>query len=79
VNFVIETDTSYYKINNQAPVIRTNIELSNGFIHLIGSALKPITYTTYNWLEQHPGYSIFKTAVDVTGLKETLNSNLKRN
>ena len=77
VNFVIETDTSYYKINNQAPVIRTNIELSNGFIHLIGSALKPITYTTYNWLEQHPGYSIFKTAVDVTGLKETLNSNLK--
>ncbi|HJZ38866.1 MAG TPA: fasciclin domain-containing protein [Bacteroidales bacterium] len=77
VNFVIETDTSYYKINNQAPVIRTNIEVSNGFIHLIGSTLKPITYTTYNWLEQHPGYSIFKAAVDATGLDETLNANIK--
>ena len=31
VSFVIETDTSYYKINNQAPVIKPNIELSNGY------------------------------------------------
>jgi uncharacterized surface protein with fasciclin (FAS1) repeats len=77
VGFVIETDTSYYKINNQAPVARTNIELSNGIIHIISSMLTPITYTTYEWLELHPGYSIFKAAVDATGLKETLDINIK--
>ena len=77
VSFVLETDTAYYKINNQAPVIQPNIELSNGFIHVISSTLIPITYTTYNWLEQHQGYSIFKNAVDLTGFKEKLDVNLK--
>jgi uncharacterized surface protein with fasciclin (FAS1) repeats len=77
VSFVIETDTSYYKINNQAAVTRTNIELSNGIIHLIGSMLTPITYTTYNWLTQHPGYSIFKQAIDATGLQDKFDINIK--
>jgi len=77
VGFVIETDTSYYKINNQAPVVQTNIELSNGYIHIISTMLKPITYTSYQWLEQNPGYSIFKAAVDATGLTDTIDINLK--
>jgi uncharacterized surface protein with fasciclin (FAS1) repeats len=77
VSFITLTDTAYYKINNQAPVIKTNIELSNGFIHLISIALSPITYTAYGWLEEHPGYSIFKAAVEATGLDETLNINTK--
>ena len=73
VGFVFEADTAYYKINNQAPVIQPNIELSNGYIHIISSTLIPITYTTYDWLEQNQGYSIFKEAVDLTGLRETLD------
>jgi uncharacterized surface protein with fasciclin (FAS1) repeats len=77
VSFVIETDTSYYKINNQAPVTKTNIELSNGYIHTIGSMLSPITYTTYGWLAGHPGYSVFKEAVDATGMKDLLDLNTK--
>jgi uncharacterized surface protein with fasciclin (FAS1) repeats len=77
VSFINETDTSYYKINNQAPVIKTNIKLSNGFIHVIKVALTPITFTAYGWLEQHPGYSIFKAAVEATGLDQTLNTNTK--
>jgi uncharacterized surface protein with fasciclin (FAS1) repeats len=77
VSFVIETDTSYYKINNQAAVIRPNIELSNGIIHLIGSMLIPITYTTYDWLSQNQGYSIFKAAVDITGLQDKFSINIK--
>ncbi len=77
VSFVIETDTAYYKINNQAPVIRENIEVSNGFIHLLGIALIPVTHTTYGWLESHPQYSIFRDAVDATGMKDVLDVNLK--
>jgi len=77
VNFVVEPDTSYYKINNQAPVIIPNIETSNGYVHVISISLIPITLTTYDWLEQNQGYSIFKNAVDATGLKETLDLNAK--
>jgi uncharacterized surface protein with fasciclin (FAS1) repeats len=77
VSFVNETDTSYYKINNQAPVIETNLEMSNGFIHLIKVALTPVTTTTYGWLMNHSGYTIFRDAVEATGLNNLLNINPK--
>jgi uncharacterized surface protein with fasciclin (FAS1) repeats len=77
VNFVVLPDTSYYLINNIARVTIPNVELSNGYIHVISSALKPITSTTYGWLVLNPGYSIFKAAVDVTGLKDTMDLNSK--
>ncbi len=77
VSFVVETDTAYYKINNQAPVIRQNIETSNGFIHLIGNTLIPVASTTYGWLTKNGDYSIFKEAIDQTGLTGLVNFNLK--
>ncbi len=77
VGFVNEPDTSYYNINNQAPVIKPNIEVSNGIIHLISKVLTPITYTSYNWLYNHSDYSIFKAAVDATGFDKTLDLNSK--
>jgi uncharacterized surface protein with fasciclin (FAS1) repeats len=77
ISFIIEPDTAYYKINNQAPVVKENIELSNGYIHIINRTLVPITFTSYQWLEQHTGYSIFKSAIDATGLNETININIK--
>jgi uncharacterized surface protein with fasciclin (FAS1) repeats len=77
VSFVIEPDTSYYKINNQAAVTKTNIEVSNGFIHLIKNVLKPITFTSYDWIEQNQGFSIFKALIDTTGLQPALSINMK--
>jgi len=77
VTFIVEEDTAYYKINNQAPVVLKDIEASNGWIHHISEALIPVTFTTYNWLELNAGYSIFKEAVDATGFNEVLNRNIK--
>ncbi|HPJ78142.1 MAG: fasciclin domain-containing protein [Prolixibacteraceae bacterium] len=77
VSFIIESDTSYYKINNQAAIILPNIEASNGYVHVMETMLTPVTFTTYGWLAQNPGYSIFKAALDATGLRDTLNINLK--
>lgn len=79
VSFVIETDTSYYKINNQAAVIKPNIEVSNGYIHEIETALEPITFTTYGWIEKNSGFSIFKSALDLTGVKNLIDYNVKEN
>jgi hypothetical protein len=64
-------------INNQAPVTRPNIEMSNGFVHVVGAALEPITLTTYDWISQHEGFTVFKAAVDATGLNELLSRNVK--
>jgi uncharacterized surface protein with fasciclin (FAS1) repeats len=77
VGFIIEPDTSYYKINNQAAIIKPNVEVSNGYVDVIETMLIPVTFTTYNWLASNTGYSIFKAAIDATGLKDTLNINLK--
>ena len=77
VSFIIETDTSYYKINNQASVIYPNIEVSNGYIHLIETALKPITFTSYGWLQENSGYTIFKGALELTGVKKLVDFNVK--
>ncbi len=76
VSFVIETDTSYYKINNQAHVSKQNIEVSNGYVHIVEDALEPLTKTTYDLLEQNSGYSIFKAAVDATGFEEIMDINI---
>jgi uncharacterized surface protein with fasciclin (FAS1) repeats len=73
VGIEIAGDSSYYKINNLAPVIEGNIEVSNGFVHVISEALSPITYNTYQWLEQNPDYSIFYEAVKATGYEQVLS------
>ena len=77
VSFIIQPDTSYYKINNQAAVTFPNIEVSNGYIHLIETALEPITFTSYGWLQQNSGYSIFKGALELTGVKSLVDFNVK--
>ncbi|MDF1572549.1 MAG: fasciclin domain-containing protein [Bacteroidales bacterium] len=77
VNFVLGEDSAYYNINNQAPVISTNHELSNGFVHVISKVLSPITYTSYDWIAADPAYSIFTEAAEATGFDQVLNLNLK--
>jgi len=79
VSFIIEPDTSYYKINNQAPISKLNIEVTNGWVHAISSALIPVTKTTYDWLEENHGYSIFKEAADAAGLESLLDLSTREN
>lgn len=77
VSYIIEPDTAYFKINNQAAVIKPNIEVSNGFIHIVQNVLNPVVYTSYEWLKNTPGYSIFKDAADITGIRSIIDVNLK--
>ena len=76
VNFVVQ-DSGIYMINNQAPVTVENIETSNGFIHIIGSVLEPVTNTTKQWLQKNSEYSIFYAAAEVTGFLDDLDRNIK--
>jgi uncharacterized surface protein with fasciclin (FAS1) repeats len=77
VNFIIAADTTYYKINNQAPVIKTNIKLSNGYIHVIGVLLIPVTLNSYKWLKNHKGFSIITAAIEATGMNNIIDVDMK--
>lgn len=77
INYVFENGNAFYKVNNQAKILKLNIEASNGYIHIIDNLLTPVIYTTYEFLKESNGFSIFKAAVDTTGFDKVLNLNLK--
>jgi len=77
VNFDVRPDTTFYKINNQANVIKANIEASNGYIQVIGTMLSPVTQNSYAWLKSNSGFSIFNAAMDKTGLDKIINVDMK--
>jgi uncharacterized surface protein with fasciclin (FAS1) repeats len=61
-------------INNAATIIDPNTELINGYIHVIDNVLQPINFTSYEWVQNRPSFSIFAEALDLTGLNDTLNN-----
>lgn len=77
VNFILAKDTTYYKINNQAPVTKTNFEASNGYVHEIGVMLTPITENSYGWLKKNSNFSILTAAIEATGMKTIIDVDMK--
>jgi uncharacterized surface protein with fasciclin (FAS1) repeats len=73
IGFQMLGDSSVYIINNEAPVVDGNIEVSNGYVHIISKALTPTTLTTIEWLENNGGFTIFSAAVRETGYYDILN------
>ena len=73
VGIEVVEDSSNYKINNTAPVVFADIETANGYIHVIDEVLEPITFNSFEWLLYTEGYSILARALEVTGLKDTMN------
>lgn len=73
IGFDMGQDSSIYKVNNVAPISIPNIEVSNGYIHVVTKALTPLTFNTYQWLEGNSQFSIFYEAVKATGLTEVLS------
>jgi len=73
IGIEIVEDSSHYTVNNAAPVVIKDIETSNGYIHVIDEVLEPITFNSYDWLQYADGYSILARALEVTGLKDTMD------
>lgn len=72
IGFSSNLDSTVYKVNSVAPVISGNLEMANGYIHVISEVLEPVNFSGYQWLSEHSGYSIIAQALEVTGLKDTL-------
>lgn len=65
---------SSYLINRQGTVLRSNVRVGNGIIHVIDNVLKPAVKTIAQQLEENPDYSIFVQALKETGFYTKLNT-----
>lgn len=74
ITFREENDEVTFAVNDESQVLLTDIEMANGIIHTIDKMLTPIVYTSYQWLEQNTGYSIFYELLSKCGLADTLNA-----
>ena len=72
VGIEIQGDSSYYKINNSAPLVIYDIETTNGYIQVIDEVLEPISFSSYDWLVYMQDYSILAQAFEYSGLKDTM-------
>lgn len=63
------------QVNKEATVLKT-IQVTNAYIHVVNSVLTPVTETLWDKMLA-PEFSIFKQAIEATGLKEMLNTVIK--
>lgn len=59
-------------LNKTAKVIKHDIQVHNGYIHVIDKVLDPLTKDVYTTLKDNPAYRIFSEGLELTGLKDTL-------
>jgi len=70
--FYAEGNNQIIKVNNEAHVTKSNLELTNGYIHVISEVLQKTDISGYDWLLQQDGYSILAEAVRQSGVKSRL-------
>lgn len=68
-----ETGIQGITINREAKVIRRDIELSNGVVHVLDQTLTPLTKSVIQQLDETGGYSIFVEATRQTGFYDILD------
>lgn len=66
-------DNQLIKINNVAPIIKPNLKMTNGYIHVISEVLQPVDISGYDWLQQQNDYSILAKAMELSGIHKKLN------
>lgn len=60
------------KVNNSAPIVKSNLKMTNGYIHVISGVLQPVEITGYDWLQQQKDYTILAQAIKLSGIKSKL-------
>ncbi|HET6556444.1 MAG TPA: fasciclin domain-containing protein [Prolixibacteraceae bacterium] len=73
VSFFANGDNQFIKINNLAPIIKPNLEMTNGYIHVISEVIQPVDISGYDWLQQQNQYSILAQAMELSGIKKKLS------
>ncbi len=67
-----ETDNPLIKINNVAPVVKSNLEMTNGYIHVVSEVLQKVEISGYDWLQQQDEYSILAQAMEYSRIRQKM-------
>lgn len=70
--FFIDGNDQIIKVNNSTPIIKSNLKMTNGYIHVISEVLEHAKISGYDWLQQQDDYSILAEAVRLSGLRSRL-------
>jgi hypothetical protein len=55
-----------------APIVQSNLEMTNGYIHVISEVLQQTEISGYDWLQQQENYSILAEAMELSGIRNRL-------
>lgn len=69
----IDTASLQPLINGEASILIPNIEMINGYIHIIDKVLEPVTFPLSEWITERDNFSIMQQVFVVTGLMNTLS------
>jgi len=72
IGLYTDGDNPLYKVNNVAPIIKSNLEMTNGYVHVISEVLQQAEISGYDWLQQQEDYSILAQAMELSGIKERM-------
>jgi len=71
-SFFARDNKQLIRINNVSSIVKANLEMTNGYIHVVSELLQPIVISGYTWLQQQSKYSILARAVKLSGVRERL-------
>ena len=72
VGYYTDGNNQIIKINNSAPIIKANLNMTNGYIHVISEVLEQAKLSGYDWLLQQDDYTILSEAIRLSGLRSRL-------
>ena len=70
--FYTDGDKQIIKINKVVPIVKPNIKMTNGFIHVISEVLEQKETSGYDLVQQQEGFSILAQAMELTGIKKKM-------
>ncbi len=72
IGIFTEGNNQLFKVNNLVPIVKSNLKMTNGYIHVISEVLEQAEISGYDWLQQQKDYSILAQAVKLSGIKSRL-------
>lgn len=67
-----EGDQAYFVINKSSRVIKTNIELSNGMLHVVDAVIAPSSNNVYELIAEAGNMKVFAKLMELTSWADTM-------
>lgn len=72
IGFYTDLENPLYKVNDVAPIVHPNLEMTNGYIHVISEMLQQVEISGYDWLQRQEEYSILAQATELSEIRNRL-------